>query len=183
MQAVLARDPQLLTVYNDLAKAWLATGNVDNALATLRKEVEMFPDRGLGHFQLAMTLIQKRDLKAAVPEMERAAETLPQSAQVHYELAKLYFNLGRIADARKTALHTRELQPQHYETNLLLGAISLGENDAANAIPYLKTASATEPDSPEPHEYLARAYAKLGDETLAAHERTLVKQLTKGANR
>ncbi len=183
MQAVLAREPKLWAAYHDLAKAWLVTGNVDNALATWRKEVEMFPDQGQGHFQLAMTLIQKRDLKAAVPEMERAAEILPQSAQVNYELAKLYFSLGRIADAKKTALHTRELQPQHYEANLLLGAITLGENDAANAIPYLKTASATEPDSPEPHEYLARAYAKLGDETLAAHERTLVKQLTKGANR
>ncbi len=183
IQAVLARDPKLWAAYNDLAQAWLATGNVDNALATLRKEVEMFPDQGLGHFRLAMTLILKRDLKAAVPEMERAAEILPQSAQVNYALADLYLNFGRIADAKKMALHTRELQPQHYEANLLLGEISLGENDAANAIPYLKTASATKPDSPEPHEYLARAYAKLGDETLAAQERAIVEQLTKGANR
>ncbi len=40
MQAVLARDPQQLIVYDYLANAWLATGNVDNALATRRKRNE-----------------------------------------------------------------------------------------------------------------------------------------------
>jgi predicted Zn-dependent protease len=183
LQSAITHDPQLRPAYDGLVLAWLSTGDLDNALATLRKEVKMFPDQGLGHFQLAMTLIRVHDLQAAEPEMERAAETLPQSVQVHYELARLYFNLGRMADAKKTALETLRLQPKHYEANLMLGAISLAEEDASGAIPFLQTASATEPDSSKPHEYLARAYAKLGNAILAAQERTLAERLAKNLNR
>ena len=183
LQSAITHDPQLRPAYDGLVLAWLSTGDLDNALATLRKEVKMFPDQGLGHFQLAMTLIRVHDLQAAQPEMERAAETLPQSVQVHYELARLYFNLGRMADAKKTALETLRLQPKHYEANLMLGAISLAEEDASGAIPFLQTASATEPDSSKPHEYLARAYAKLGNAILAAQERTLAERLAKNLNR
>ena len=39
MQAVLARDPQQLIVYDYLANAWLATGNVDNAFDLGEKEM------------------------------------------------------------------------------------------------------------------------------------------------
>ena len=183
LQAVLAKDPSLQSAYDALATAWLRDGDVGNGLATLRKSVELFPDRGSGHFQLAMTLIQVHDLKAAEPEMERAAATLPQSAQVRYELARLYFNTGRMADAKKTALQARGLQPQHYEANLMLGAICLAENDASAAIPYLKTASAAQPNASKPHEYMARAYAKLGNQMLAAQEQELAEQLAKDASR
>jgi predicted Zn-dependent protease len=88
-----------------------------------------------------------------------------------------------MADAKKTALETLRLQPKHYEANLMLGAISLAEEDASGAIPFLQTASATEPDSSKPHEYLARAYAKLGNAILAAQERTLAERLAKNLNR
>ena len=183
LQGLLEKDPMLLPAYDALATAWLRAGDIPNGLASLRKAVELFPERGIGHLQLAMALIQVRDLKAAEPEMELAAEKMPQSAQVRYELARLYFNTGRMADAKKTALQARGLDPRHYEANLMLGAICLAENDASAALPYLQTASAVQPDASKPHEYIARAYAKLGNQALANEEQAVAEQLAKNAKR
>ena len=179
LQVVLQEDPTLLAAYDALATAWLRADDMDKALVALRKAVELSPQRGIGHVQLAMALIQARDLTAAEPEWELAVETMPQSAQVRYELARLYFNTGRMADAKNTALQARELDPQHYEANLMLGAIYLSENDASTALPYLQTASAVQPDASKPHEYMAKAYAKLGNSAKAIQERALAEQLGK----
>lgn len=62
-------------------------------------------------------------------------------------------------------------------------AIYLAENDASAAIPYLQTASAAEPAASKPHEYMARAYAKLGNQTLAIQEQALAERLAKNASR
>jgi choline-sulfatase len=177
LQALLAKDPVLLPAYEALTAAWLGVGDVDKALGALRKMVEVFPDRGEGHLQLAMALIQTHDLKAAELELERAVAVMPQSAPARYELARLYFNTGRTAEAKQMALQAIALQGQHYEANLMVGAISLAEDAAAAAVPYFKTACAARPDAAKPHEYLARAYSKMGEESLSKKEQALAEGL------
>ena len=183
LQVLLAKDSTLVPAYDALAMAWAREGNLQSSLAALRKVVELAPGGGLGHLQLAMTLIQLRDLQGAEPELLRAAELMPQSAQIHYEVARLYFNTGRLSQAKQAALQARALQPRHYEANLMLGAICLAQNEATAAIPYLQIAAQTEPAEAKPHEYLARVYGKLGNDTLAQQEKALAQKLESGAER
>jgi predicted Zn-dependent protease len=170
LQSILAKDPKIVSAYDALATAWMRAGDIVSATDILRKSVEMFPERGMVHFQLAMALIQNHDLKAAEPELMAAVGTMPNSAQVHYELARLYFNTARKAQAKNTALEAIKLQPKHYEANLMVGAISLAGNDASGALPYLQRASASRPDASKPHQYMAQAYSLLGEEVMANRE-------------
>jgi len=173
LQGVLAKDPRLLPAYEALTEAWSREGNADEVIATLRKALDEFPGWSMGHLQLAMTLIEVRDLKAAEPELKTAADALPGMAQVRYELARLYFNTGRLPDAEREALRAHDVDPRHYEANLMLGAIHLAQGDPRSAIPYFQAASTIRPDTAKPHEYLARCYTKLGDAVRAEQERGL----------
>jgi arylsulfatase A-like enzyme/Tfp pilus assembly protein PilF len=182
LQAVLAKDPKLLPAYEALTEAWSREGNPDEVIVTLRKGLGEFPRWSMGHLQLAMVLIEVRNLKAAEPELRTAADALPQMAQVRYELARLYFNTGRLADAEREALRARDVDPRHYEVNLMLGAIHLAQGDPALAVLYFQAASAIRPDAAKPHDYLARCYSKLGDETKAEQERGFAAKLTPNEN-
>lgn len=183
LKALLEKDPKLLPAYEALAVAWMRSGNPANAISTLREATAQFPEWAQGHLQLATLLIQARDLNAAEREMKLAADGMPTAAEVRYQLARLYFNLGNLVDAKSAALRARELQPQHYEANLMLGAIALAEGDASASIPYFEKASSIQPEASKPHEYLSRAYSKLGNEALAKQQQSLAVRLKEAEDR
>ena len=170
LQAIIAKDPSAMPAYDLLALIWMKAGNLQSAIAIMRKAVQVAPDYVKGHFRLAMLLVQARDLKEALPELELTAAGMPDSAQVHYELARLYLNEDRLPEAKKAALRVVALQPGHYESNLMVGLICMEEENASAAISYLQAASEARPQASEPHEYLFHAYEKVGNQALAKRE-------------
>jgi predicted Zn-dependent protease len=85
--------------------------------------------------------------------------------------------MSRPPDAIKQCEAVLQFDPNHAQTNLLLGRILLDSGDAAGALPRLNKASEAQPNSPEPHMSLADAYEKLGRKTDAEHERAEAKRL------
>jgi len=69
-------------------------------------------------------------------------------------------------------------RPNHYGAHLLLGrALALTGNPQA-ALPNLSKAAALQPESPEPHAFLADAYVQLGRQQDAEKERSEATRLS-----
>lgn len=62
------------------------------------------------------------DLEAALKPLRRAAELAPQSPQMQYNLALVYFQLSRFEDARASLLSTVQRWPDLFQVNSLYGA-------------------------------------------------------------
>jgi predicted Zn-dependent protease len=65
-----------------------------------------------------------------------------------------------------------QLEPQHFQANLLLGRILTLQGNAQDGLPNLKKATAVEPESREAHLFLADAYTQLGMQADADRERS-----------
>jgi Flp pilus assembly protein TadD len=72
------------------------------------------------------------------------------------------------------------LRPNHYGAYLLLGRALALTGNAEGALSKLTKASALQPDSPEPHAFLADALVQLGREADAERQRDEAARLLGG---
>ncbi len=79
-----------------LAKALLAADHRSaRAQALLQKSIELDGSDWEAHYQLGLTLADKRDWKAAAAELNRSIELNPKEPLPHYHLARVYDRLGQ----------------------------------------------------------------------------------------
>ncbi len=76
---------------------------------------------------------QHGDSEAALKPLRRAAELVPQSPQMQYNLALAYFQLNRFEEARAPLANALQRWPDLFQLNALYGAVlsKLGEDLAA----------------------------------------------------
>jgi tetratricopeptide (TPR) repeat protein len=76
---------------------------------------------------------QHGDLEAALKPLQRAAELEPQSPQMQYNLALVYFQMSRFEEAREPLETAVKRWPDLFQLNALYGAVlaKLGEDTAA----------------------------------------------------
>ena len=76
---------------------------------------------------------QHGDLEAALKPLQRAAELAPQSPQMQYNLALVYFQLNRYEDARATLGDSAKRWPDLFQVVSLYGAtlFKLGQSEQA----------------------------------------------------
>ena len=129
-----SRLPQILAAFKALAdhdpdnyrsnylygKALLMSGDEDDkAEALLRKSISLKADYWESHLELAKALEQKGDLEGALPELRRAIELNPKSAEAHFRLGRVHDRMGKPEDAMKEyAIQTQlidaeESAPRH----------------------------------------------------------------------
>lgn len=131
-----------------------------------------------GHLLLGVQQLRKNDSRAAVPELQRAAELNPELPTVHSLLGIALMNTGERPAA--TAAFKRELKtnPNDFQANLRLGLLLREENRLDEALDYLSRAARLRPKDPDVLYGIARV--QLGREQLDAAQLTL-EQLTAGA--
>ncbi len=181
LQEVIAVDPTIAPAYAALGTAWMHVQKFDNAVGALRKASDMDPKSGWSHYQLGLALVQKGDLMAAATEFRSAVEYSPVSPEVRFALASMEIRTDRVEDAKKQLTKALELKPRYYDADLLMGFIFVVEKNAGAAFPFLQEAMELQPNSPEPHEYIAEAYAQIGDMQTAGQERRRASALKAGA--
>ncbi|MBZ5600117.1 MAG: sulfatase-like hydrolase/transferase [Acidobacteriia bacterium] len=177
LEEVVAKDPTIVDAYDALGGAWIRLGKYQNALPALRKSAELQPDYAWAHYQLGLALEKTNDLHAAAPELEAAMAGSPLSAEVRFLLASVYARTNRVEEAKKLLQKALELKPKYFEADLLLGFIFVMQKDPASALGCLQQAIDLNPNSSKAHQYMAEAYAELGDQQTASRERALATQL------
>jgi Flp pilus assembly protein TadD len=83
---------------------------------------------------------QHRQLEKALPPLQRAAELVPQSPQMQYNLAYTYFQLKRFEEARAPLQTAVQRWPDLFPLNALYGAVLLNLGEALPAYEALRHA-------------------------------------------
>jgi tetratricopeptide (TPR) repeat protein len=93
------------------------------AIRWLQIAVQRAPDRAEAHEKLGVAYFLTGDPPTARPYLERACSLDPASASARLNLAAVYAELGRIADARIQALEALRLDPGETRAAALLKAL------------------------------------------------------------
>lgn len=172
LEQVITKEPNLPIAYLQLGTALMSLRNYQKAIPVLRKAVELRPDLTVPHYQLGSALFEVEDFSGAATEFEATLARIPEWAEARFSLATTYARLDRMPDAIREYQKVIEQRPRHYGAHLLLGRALALTGNAVGAIPNLQKASDLQPDSPEPHRFLADAYEQLARPRDAERERS-----------
>lgn len=118
-----------------------ASGELPEALASLRKATEEYPAYILAHYWLAMTLLDLDRIDEARQGLEKVISLDKNMAAAYFPLGAIQASLGEHAKAQQTLLSGLRLSPKawqgHYELARLLllqGQIAQAEKSAARAL-------------------------------------------------
>lgn len=99
-------------------------GGHDEAITTLSRLLEIYPDYALAHNDLGVLYFNKGDRERALNHYEKAVQLNPDNITFQKNLADFYFIvLDRVEDALKIYLRILEKHPGDIETLLALGQI------------------------------------------------------------
>ena len=157
----------------ELAQAFLAAGDAEQSVGTLRRAIEAAPGDPRPHADLGKVLFKTGQLEEARRHLEFAAEQRPSHADDRLWLARVWLDLRNPARARVSANDALALVPNLAEAELLVGQIELREGRPEAAINILDEVLAQEPKLALAHTERGKALLTLGntDEALLALRR------------
>jgi tetratricopeptide (TPR) repeat protein len=124
---VLKRDPRNVRAEDNLGLSLEAKNEVDAAVAAYREAIKL--DESLPvqteqpSLNLGVLLAKTGHSEEAIPLLVRASAIAPNSGKVHYQLAKVYFDLNRLDDAQREAEKAVTLDQGESSDHYLLGRI------------------------------------------------------------
>jgi len=98
-------------VYMNLGLLYGSQGRQEEAIANLRRAVELNPKFWHGHFELASALDRAGQLDEAAREYEVAAPDYRNNGEYHYRLGLVYMKLQQPGVAREHLMRCQELSP------------------------------------------------------------------------
>jgi type IV pilus assembly protein PilF len=111
---------------------------------------------------------QHGDYEAALKPLQRAAELVPHSPQMQYNLALVYFQLNRFEEARAPLRTALQRWPDLFQLNALYGAVLLKLGDELAAYQALQHAHQLNPSDSGTVDLLYVASLRLGEKSHAA---------------
>jgi TolB-like protein/Flp pilus assembly protein TadD len=137
MKRALELDPLSLIINANLGAAYIHARRFDEAIAQLRKTVEMEGGFYFARYNLAMALELKGSISEAIAEYQRAIalndDPLPLALLGH-----LYARIGRRDEALQILEQLRERRRQRYVQAYCLAVVNLGLGDHNEAINWLE---------------------------------------------
>ena len=134
LKRALELDPLSMAINADLSIGYLYARRYDEGEAQARKALEIDPRSFLAHYYLGMALQLKGQLKAAIPEFQKAVE-LNHDPYCISMLLQGYARNGQADEARKLLAQLNEMAKsvEVPEYALALAYTSLGDKDRAIA--------------------------------------------------
>jgi tetratricopeptide (TPR) repeat protein len=132
---VVRRAPSNVKAEDNLGLCLEAKNLTDQAIAAYQKAITL-DESSLVHTEqpylnLGILQAKNNNNRDALLLLDKAQRIAPQSAQVHYHLARSLFNLKRVEDAQREAETAVQLNPKGAPSHYLLGRIyrTLGKSD------------------------------------------------------
>jgi len=161
LERLLSRNPENVPGMMILGRCYLATGNVDRAVALFRRVLEIHPGDDVAHFELAQGLARKASTDPtagpeARAEYDRALELNPRLADAYLAYVSFLYDRGEVAAAAALFRRARAegVRDPNLETEIGLLALARGDLDGAHAA--FENAIVL-------NEYAARALEELGE--------------------
>jgi len=159
LRAVLAQEPDFAPAHAMLGMVLSQTGDMDEALASVRKSVSIDPEYDFGFRAMAGVHMQRNEPKEAVTAITTAIDIDPEDADHRGLLATIHYSQERWPEALAAADAGLAIDPQ--ETDCLnmrsLALTKLGRSEEATAS--VDESLAHDPDNPYTHQ--ARGFSML----------------------
>lgn len=162
MSQVVAEGVSSVLIW-ERAKAFLESGNDEQAALGLRQVVALQPDNADAHHQLATALGNLGRIGAARTHLERALELEPEAVAPRLQLAMVLLEQGHAAAAVVELERVGQEDPDTEDLGWLLGRARLAAEDTVGAVDAFERAAAG--SGPVPgwaHGEWGRALARLG---------------------
>ena len=161
-ELALRSRPEDATVMNRVARAYMQSGRMDEAVALLKRATAVAPRDAEAHSNLGTALQSKGLLLDGLRELQEAARLQPSSDAVRFNLGNGLLAVGRGDEAARELTRAVALNPEnadaHFNLAMLLGP--RGEVDAA--IVHLERVIAIDPRHADAFRNLAMALGLRG---------------------
>ena len=162
-------------------KALFDKGQYSEAVIEYRRAIQFDARYGEAHQQLAETYLKINDGGNAVREFIRAADLLPNDADLQIKVGNVLLASGRFDDARVRAEKVLENNPKSAVAHALRGNALAGLKDLDGALTDMETAIAEEPGKAVMYANLGVLQHLRGDTTKAEEAYTTALQTDPGS--
>lgn len=152
---VIAIEPTKAHHYQVAGRLAIALGRNDEAAGLLERSIALKDEpeaRGL----LATA---RGDLNTAVTNYAKAVEAQPRSADLRTDYGALLARTGRLPEAVAQYKEALQINAAQYDALMNLGSVQNKLGNVTEAVTNYEAAAKVRPRSPEPHIYVALAYA------------------------
>jgi Flp pilus assembly protein TadD len=111
----IARQPQFVPGYLNLAELERAAGNMSASEEALRKGLSVVPSEASLHHALGLALVRQHRAADALVELARASQLAPEDPRYVYVYAVALHDTGKPEDARRALEHAAARMPGNAE--------------------------------------------------------------------
>lgn len=126
--------PQNALYWHWLGALEASMGDESAGLAHIRKAVELKPDLTVAINDILYLFAKSKKYDAALAELDRLAKTSAPRDEIHRFRGQVYLAKGDSTSAEAEFRKTIELNPQNYQTYMLLGDLNMQRNNVAQAV-------------------------------------------------
>jgi arylsulfatase A-like enzyme/Tfp pilus assembly protein PilF len=162
LEKVTVSDPQIPMAQLQLGIARARQRRYKDAIAPLRKAIELNPDAAMAHYEMGVALYETGDLKTAAGHFEIVTKRMPKWSDARFSYGSVLARINRVPEAESELRAALELEPKHYRANLLLGRLLDLQGKSKEGVVYLRRAVEANPESAEAKAFLADALARSG---------------------
>jgi tetratricopeptide (TPR) repeat protein len=170
-----ARSRPAADIYVSLGNALRTKGEVDEAIASYQKAIELAPKLAVAHYNLGTSLFSKGQTDEAISCYRKAIELDPKEAEVHSDLGNALNRKGRSDEAIAECRKALELNPNYALSYYNLGIALERKGQLDEAIASFRKVLALKPKHAASHSCLGRTLNKKGqlDEGIAECRRAI----------
>lgn len=175
IQRAIYGNPAAALYHSHLATVLLALNQVDSAIASARRAIELQPDLAEARFVLGRILqAQGNDLEA-IPAYRAAIGLRPDDADAHNNLGSILLQQGALEEASNSLQMAIRLRPDLAEAHNNLGTLLLQQGQVEQSIAELQIAMRLNPQLPEVYNNLGNSLKQAGQCDLAteAYQRAI----------
>ena len=154
--------PHSARTHLSLAEVYQNSGKTAQAIAELKKAIELRPDHAYGYNNIGNLYESIGNIDMAVSAYEKAIEIDPGYAGAYNNLGRVYYNTGNRNKAIAFYQKAIEINPNLMQTYNNLGAVYYANGNKEEAAKFFEQAINLNPNVPSVHKNLARVYQELG---------------------
>lgn len=163
LQSAIELQPTQPLLKLGLAQQCMAMQEFAEASAVSEALISDFPDFGEAYYIKGNLCMQQQDLEGAMQAFEKTISLLPTMAEAHYNLGVLRYQKGDSIKAEENWKQAVAAQPSLLPAWLNLGNLALESNQFQEAINYLNSVLAFDPDHFSAIKMIGMAQHALGD--------------------
>jgi tetratricopeptide (TPR) repeat protein len=149
------------------AKLWSQVGDWQNSAKHYEAVLASNADDTVAALELGKVYLQAKDLEPAIARLQSVTAQEPNQFEAWEGLADAYYQSGRVEEALSAAVRASQINEFSASPYLLRAQILMGKGDAKSALELAQKVLRQDESQPEALIVAAKAFAVLGNKSLA----------------